>query len=184
MDDFIAGVYVREILEQARLAQICFGHMNAALRRNAEAQEVFFYAHAFLSHTANVSKLLWTGGQRGKVAVERATRRCEHLRAMLGVANITLIEKRDARNRLEHYDEWLDTWVEESQSHNLIDMIISDPGGIAGAEPTDMFRFLDPNALTFTFRGETFNLREMATALSQIENAANAWKETQWWGRK
>ena len=69
--------------------------------------EVFRALHSFLTHCANISRLLFPGQRKNHNAQRRATMLCD----ALDVNEDSPIADRSLRNHLEHYDERLDRWA-------------------------------------------------------------------------
>lgn len=135
-----------------------------------------FYVHAFLSHVANVSKLLDT---RSNTKIS-GVRRGELLRQVLSVPDNYLLHDRKIRNHLEHFDERIDQYMV-----NVDKVVVSyllGKGEIydADGKPFDkkyIFRHLDPYSLSFYFRGEQYDLSQVAEELSTIYTNAVHWLE-------
>lgn len=157
-------------------------------------QEVFRNVHSFLTHASNVSKLLWPGvAQRKqgetdqdylarldsdgtkpkKVAAARAAARGIALRALLGLdEHQHTLKSRMLRDHLEHYDERLDHWSASSKQRNIVSDYIGPPNQIVGVADTDRMRNFDPSTALFTFRGESYDLSDLATALDELLGVA------------
>jgi hypothetical protein len=59
-----------------------------------------------------------------------------------------------------------------SAHHNVLDEYIGPIGAISRIAETDRMRSLDPDTMVFTFRGESFNLQEITTAIRETLSSA------------
>ncbi len=163
VDEFILQIFMREVEHQCKFAILAFVDIRNALgRSNVDADRVFLSAHAFLVAVGNVSKLLWptrTGDQA----------RGEQLREKLGVSEASIIQSRRFRNYFEHFDESLDKWARSSEHKNFVDSNIASVGG---SGTRDIMRNLDPDSLTLTFHGDSYELPRIAEELKPIQKAA------------
>jgi hypothetical protein len=125
---------------------------------------------AVLVASANVSKLLWPIKDRRYRS--HFPERGEQLREALGVDDDPPYRLRTFRDHYEHFDERIERWAHESEHHNLADSCIISKGAISGLDEGDFLRVLDPGSLVLTFRGETYDLPEVAKALGQLHDAA------------
>jgi len=81
-----------------------------------DRQEIFKTIHSFLTHTGNLSKLLWPGrpgpGKNAKERKERMDLRGQCLRKIFDLPDHGhVLGSRNLRNYLEHFDEELDAWA-------------------------------------------------------------------------
>jgi hypothetical protein len=124
-----------------------------------------------------VSRLLFPEGQ--VKAVDRALQkdvarireiRCEMLRDRLGVTSPHVLQKREIRNHVEHFDERIDEWVASNEHEVFVDMTCP-PGCINfpdGIEDNSRFREYDPSTTVFSFWGNSVNLNEVSLAMKAI----------------
>lgn len=172
-------VYLQEVELQCRYAENAVGDYNFILeklleedstdRREYLQNEVFRTLHSFLTHTSNVSKLLWPTG------TGRAKRRGRRLRSLLSVTDDNPLRSRTLRNHLEHFDERLDTWAEETGG-NLFLNVIGPRSAVLADEGITVIplRWLDSETAHFHFRGEEFDLQELADAAKELQEAVPA----------
>lgn len=131
-------------------------------------QEVFRSIHSLLTHSSNLSKLFWPPKTNGKGA-QRTQARGAVLRRRIGLPDTGhFLQDRKIRNHLEHFDERLDDWEENSERHNLVQDTIGPPSAISGVDASDMMRGYDPNSKTFTFRGEEYNIQQLADSVDDL----------------
>ena len=167
MDNQLLQLLVREIGLQCRYSLFAYNNLQRTFTTHS-IEETFFFVHAFLSHGANVSKLMGpsrpASSARGKL-----------LRRELGVADRSPIELRSFRNHLEHYDERLEDWASSSQRRNIADMNVMPRTAISGVDEGDFHRNLNPQTKEFYFRGEGYDLPVVAQELENVANAAQIW---------
>jgi hypothetical protein len=132
--------------------------------RRVEYDRVFFYAHAFLIHAANISKLLWPK--------PKSAARGSQLRAILSVPGQSPLNKRSRRNDLEHIDERLEQWIAAKRSQG-IDPVLGDMNMAGSARGSDGFRHLDPTSLDYSFQGNTSSLLLMEQECQRLLNEAD-----------
>lgn len=171
MDDHILRIFLGEIQSQISSALMRAGEMEWALKQRSPNARFFAAAQAFLVHAAMVSKLFWPSDQTA-----RAKTRGRELRAVFGLGEDHPLSKRTLRNHLEHYDDRVDDWVERSRNRHIVIDMIGPPTAIGGSaiDPEDLMRVFDPSTGVFWFRGEKFDIKEMASALQSLAHEANA----------
>lgn len=191
MDAFLQRVYVGEIKSQCQFALNAVGGLNRALQQLGagvqmeQAQRNFFHAevfrqiHSFLTHTSNVSRLFWPPVPKRRDAESEAeyhariqpldkVQRSMSLRQLYGIDDTHCLRNRTLRDHLEHYDERLDHWRQTSTNRNIASDTIGPRNSIVGLAATDMMRWFDPSTNAFLFRGEEYNLQELATAVDVL----------------
>lgn len=191
MDAFSKSVYSLEIATQCQFAIGAIGQLNHALRwlrenRDAEAEqqrffhnEVFRSVHSFLTHTSNISRMLWPAvpsrgngesdeGYEARISQKLPVGRARALRQTFGLSDEHPLKSRRLRDLLEHFDEKLDEWRTTSVQRNIVSDYIGPRNGFVGITETDMMRWFDPSTNSFTFRGEIFDLQALATAVSDL----------------
>lgn len=191
MDSFAKAVYASEIAKQCQFALGAIEQLNHALKALSESSgpqqqgrecfhnEVFRSIHSFLTHTSNISRLLWapipTRGNgesdeayEARISAKLPVARALALRAAFGLPDDHVLKSRRLRDLLEHFDEKLDEWRTMSVHRNIVNDYIGPKNGIVGIVETDMMRWFDPSTNNFTFRGETFDLQALASATDQM----------------
>jgi hypothetical protein len=166
MKPHFAKIYLGEIIMQADMTVLIVHNINVAVTQGHTVQ-AFGLLHYLLIHAGIVSRMLWPPS--GKA---RRVRRARELREMLGVDDTHTLADRRLRNHLEHYDERLDSWVEESPRHGFVDRLIGPRAGIQGVDDRDVFRLFDPVANLFIFRGESFAIQSLVDGLDDIRERA------------
>jgi hypothetical protein len=190
MDEFAKSVFVGELQKQCQFALNAVGQVNFCLKKlNSQGlaqeersyfhSEVFRGVHSFLTHASNVSKILWPGLPRReknesdehykqRINGLKKVQRAIALRTELGLPEEHVLKSRKLRDHLEHFDQRLDDWEESSKHRNFVQDNIGPENAIVGVAKTDRMRNFDPVSKTFSFRGETFGLQDIATALDKL----------------
>jgi len=170
MEKFTRTIFLNEVVIQCRFALMSMSNLRAALRRG-DTIWVFHSAHSFLIFVANVSKLFWPDRKTIYKQPDARTRGDE-LRRELEVTQKTPIKDRKFRNHFEHYDDRIQEWAASSVRRNYADMNIMPPGAISGIDINDFMRNLEPNTLTLTFHGESYNLLDAESEIKRIFSRA------------
>jgi hypothetical protein len=193
MDDFAVDVYLREVGTQCRFALNAAKALDNVLPRMSVAahegdrsksktlhEEVFRTIHSLLTHSSNVSRLLWPAPpRRGKKEADAAfqtrcsrvprVERAARLRTVLSLPDDAhVLTSRQLRDHLEHFDERLDDWRATSQRRNIVHDMIGPRGMIVGIDETDTMRWFDPTEYVFRFRGDEFDLGALIKALGTL----------------
>jgi hypothetical protein len=81
---------------------------------------------------------------------------------VLKVGETHPLKPRLLRNALEHFDEHLDAWAQESPHLNLAVNIVGPLGALGGPtmSPTDILTQYDPGLKTYYFRGQPYAIIE------------------------
>jgi hypothetical protein len=171
MQPQVERIYLRELVMQCRYALGSAAEMNNLLK--AEMSEPFFReTHAFLAHAAAASRILWPPGNKAP----RAKARAEELRSVLQIGDGHGLEKRALRNHLEHFDERLDQWAQDTLHGAFIDLCIGPVQTfLAGPAVSrgDFLRVFEPDRKVFTFRGEEFDIQGLVVGIEEVMRAAD-----------
>lgn len=159
MDAHIQHVFVRELERQAQFGLIAVADLNAALAA-CDNDRVWYSIQGLLIAAGNVSKLLWPGPEYES--------RGAALRQLLSVADDSVLAPRTFRNHFEHFDERLDAWVAGDEAHNFVDSNIGPTGMISGLDSKNFLRNLDTTEMAVTFRGDSYRLQPITTALQDV----------------
>jgi hypothetical protein len=124
---------------------------------------------AILSAVANIAKALW--GQGGKLELQRVP-----LRQSLNVSTPSPLQDTLMRNNFDHFDDRLDTWWIESETHMYLDRVFRDTADFAsayGAPATkDFLRSYDPATGDLVFWGDKYHLPTIMAEIDRIADAA------------
>jgi hypothetical protein len=136
--------------------------------------EIFRNVHSMLTHTSNISRLLWPGD---KVKPSRK-QRAQELRALIAVPDENhILSDRSLRDHLEHFDERLDAWVARSGANpDFWQDFIGSWEVIANYKAMDenVMRHFDPCTKTFRFQGYPWDVAEMIDAVQELRRRVDA----------
>jgi hypothetical protein len=202
MDDFLKGVYVSEVKKQCEFGLAAVKYLNHALQQvnnrelaREESQfyhsEVFRQIHSLLTHASNVSRMFWPPSPKQKkneTAQDYENRlqkidkvaRGRVLKVEYGLDDSNPLKNRTLRDHLEHYDERLDHWRNNSVNRNIVSDTIGPPNAIIGPAETDMMRWFDPTRNVFKFRGEEYDLQSIAASIDQLLPISRKLEEDLW----
>ncbi len=202
MDTFEKRVYVGEIKKQCEFSLAAIQYLNNALQqlnnreikseeRNFFHSEVFRQMHSLLTHASNVSRMFWPPMPKQRknetdedfekrlVSIDKVVRG-RVLKTEFEIDDSNPLKNRALRDHLEHYDERLDHWRNNSTYKNIVSDTIGPPNAIVGPEATDMMRWFDPTRNVFMFRGEEYDIQSIATATDNILSIALGLEKKLW----
>ena len=130
MDEFVKNVFLLELKRQVYFADKASKQIDLAIQMFeapisqppdteillAIESDVFRNIHSFLSHASNVSKILWPSKKAN-------SERGDELRKELGLSPDNVLKKRALRDHLEHFDERMDAWAQQSKEQPFITCI-------------------------------------------------------------
>lgn len=153
-----------EINRQCKFALTALEDMDLG---NEEVNPRFWYSvQAFLSASANASKLLWG-------STEEIARRRRPIRQSLGISDDSPLRSRSFRNHFDHFDERLETWFQDWARGGPRGGSDSYVGDIDELEIGELaLRNFDTKTKTLTFRGEKLALVPLAEAVLDLEERA------------
>lgn len=167
MDNFALLIFQNELLRQCRFAAKAWANIEYALG-NLDVEAVWYSIQAFLIAFANVSKFFWLSRSGKKFAKDRSV----YLRKRFEIEDGSPLRSREARNCLEHFDEWLDSWATSSKRKNFVDSNISSgpiSNAISGIDEGDFLRNLDRKDMILSLFGKQYDLRQMRDAIADLE---------------
>lgn len=162
--DFWIIMSIREISTQAHFAKIAYKNINPKTVKGTDA--VFSSIHSFLSHCANVSKMLKAIDDENP---------SKTIGDILGVSKNSNIHKRKFRNCLEHYDKELKKWIKNKKNNSSIGTYNIGPKSAIQSNDMILVNHYDPTDDTFTFVNKDFNLNIMHKEVSKIKTVADKW---------
>ena len=202
MDNHLKRVYLQEVGTQCDFALRAVVHVNHALHvlelrksgqvdTQAAHQEVFRNLHSLFTHASNISRLLWPprpprkrgeSNEAYQARRDRTVARGQTLRELLEIGNGEHpLKGRTLRDHLQHFDERLDDWTVTSRNVNIMQDYIGPPGSVVvGLDDSDRMRGFDPGSANLTFRGETYNVQTLVTAIDALKPIAER-KEKELW---
>lgn len=160
-------VFQRQVADQCRLVLTAAPMIDHAA--SVEDQDALWIGcQVFVVGAGNLSKALWGDGKnRAKVATLR-----QPLRDSLEVADSSPLLPLAFRNHFEHYDERIDKWWKQSQSHNILDRMIGSAADVVGFTDLESFRIYDPSGPSIVFWGDRFDLQPIANECERIYRIA------------
>ena len=94
---------------------------------------------------------------------------------VLGVPDTSAIHQRVFRNRLEHYDKQLKSWIRKFGANVNIGTYNIGPKSAFKVPNLVYINHYDPNTKTFTFVNEDFDLSALSSEVEWIRNLADVW---------
>lgn len=170
MDNQVFYKLVEETRLQCRFARFAFQNIRSGAN-SLDAENVFFYVDAFLSHANNISRLLWPERETSKARGDR-------LRAELNISDDSPLRLREIQEQLDHFDERVEDWLEPMENRNSMDMNLMPQGTMADYTPDKFNRSLDPNTFQYSLRGSSCELRRVLDEISRLETALQMWFRT------
>ncbi|WP_138437635.1 hypothetical protein [Marinobacter shengliensis] len=169
MDDFLLRIYLEQAKQECQLAFQAIEQLNDAIASKG-AKDPFGPAQAMVHHAAAVSRIFWPPGGKNKTARQRSQSRGEALRKAIGVRHGHPVQNRTLRDHFEHFDERLDDWAEKSKNRNIVKQLVGPRSAIGGDAITDedIIHHYDPATKVYAFRGEQFDVQELASGLDDI----------------
>lgn len=162
------------ILMQAKRevgVQICFAlaaFENITKKGEGDIIIAFSSIHSFLTHCANVGKLLWSTEIRTETGQDLATH--------LGTTGLSLLKDRSFRNDLDHYDERLVCWIKaeypkhengDADRRPISDLTIGDKD-LKGGRNALHLRHYDPHTKNYTYGDRNLDLEALRNELIAI----------------
>lgn len=168
-------VYLSQAVQECNHCLAAAQSFNESLHTQ-ESTHLFDHAVNFIQHAAAASRIFWPPSSPNKISKERSKARGAHLRASLGLDENHALRWRTLRDHIEHFDERLDDWAEKSKYRNMVYRLIGSRDDVAGnaIEDGDIIHHLDPAKLTYSFRGEAFNLQEIHDGVEDLIQRINA----------
>lgn len=137
------------------------------------------YAHAFLTHAGNASKLLWPSPpyKRDHPYDHPArSRRASRMRQNLKVFDDSALKQRDLRNHFEHLDERLELWYQTpaGQRLDLVDLNRIPFGPSSPDAPLSPLRMFETGG-KFRVMGDTYEFGPLHSEVIMIRESAEGW---------
>jgi hypothetical protein len=178
MNDFLKGVYLRQVKEECEFCLAAVNRMNEILETDAKG-DFFREALDLIHHAAAVSRIFWPPGCKDKIKRARAQRRGQTLRNELGINSNHPVQNRTLRDHFEHFDERLDDWAENSKHQNIIGRLFGPRNAVGGnsIDDSDIIHHYDPSTKIYSFRGEPFDVQDLVTGINDIHQKASAFLE-------
>jgi hypothetical protein len=159
MEKRILHIFQLEIERQCKFSLIAIQDLFQAQTAN-DIDRIWYSIQGLLVAVGIISKILWPPSSlesRGK-----------ELRRSLSIEVDSPLAPRKFRNHFEHFDERLENWAVSSKHSHFVDSNIGPPGMIIGIEPSDFIRNFDTINLAVTFRGDSYYLQPIITAIHDL----------------
>jgi hypothetical protein len=168
MDANTFSLYIHELRNQCMYSEAALGLFNQGLEKQSSTA-VFFAVQTFMTSTSNISRLLWPNRLKAK-------RRGEELRKTLGLPADFPLGSDRLHNFWEMGDERTDDWIKNSRGHVIAFDFLGPKNAIGNRQPKDehIYRLYDPESKTFIYRGELFNLQDLAGMVALVAERVNA----------
>lgn len=162
----------REICTQILFA--LSAHSNITIKGEGNAITTFSSIHSFLTHSANISKLLWPN-PGAPISVRTEIR--QDLGDALGAPDLPLLKDTSFRNDLDHYDERMVTWIKDEypkhkngdpSRRTVSDLTIGDKNQ-KGGENALHLRNYNPGTHVYTYGDKDLDLDEMHRELLTLQ---------------
>lgn len=167
MDNPLIFKLLEEILMQCRQAHHAASRITVETGMN-QPELAVFYADAFLSRAANISRLLWPESPE-------FTERGEKLRSVLKVDPNAALSLTEHRAQASAYDVRLIEWAKSSERRDFVSVNLMPQGALEGFREDQFHRSLDPDTMRYSFEGISVNLRQLQKELQKIEQQAQIW---------
>ncbi|GEM_PF-1850965 len=184
----VRRAFLREIIYQSDYALLAWDQFRNPLGQQPPVPGVMLWYHIqqFLVSAAIVAKILWAPYPKGdKGFRERCLDRAKELRDALEVEENSPLANMELRNHLEHFDERIQKWADESGSLNIFDLNLAWGEGItgfspfvSGGHPTEGWRNLQGPPPVATLFGASYRLQPVAAELAGIRLKAMARMDT------
>lgn len=160
-----------EIRKQCMFAMAAFA--NITKKGEGETPITFSSIHSFLTHCANISKILWSPKPNPKhpgATLKEAIG--ENVADRLHIGGSSPIKVKKYRDTLDHYDERIVKWVKEAlirkEKHREVPIVDMTIGKKTIADALYL-RHYDPETGIFTLMSEELNLKTLHDEVFEIE---------------
>lgn len=138
---------------------------------------VFLLLQSILLHSAQLSLIFYP------VEKKYSARGNDLIRAF-GIDNqLSKLSDRKVRNHVAHMDERLHEWSLQSPNRNIVRQVFGPRNSVGGNSitPGDIFEHYIPEEHTFIFRGDEFDMQELASVAMAIHSRASQIVALNWW---
>ncbi len=193
MEPKVRKIYLNELFKQCFYVANSIDILNQSLPRTSPdiskdfsssersywQNEVFRSAHSFMAHMSNISRLLCPAGafrREGEGDVDfdvRSQRVVERARELSAAVNLSVEEAQMIgdvviRDHEEHFDEFLDEWIDAADTDNYIDNKVGKAGDPVGSARLNILRQYDGQTNKFYYRGEVFDFQALAKIIEGL----------------
>ncbi len=167
MEEHFIRTYIEKILEEIEGAEKAYNKILEPIQDIQDIDDTFRNIHYFVLHVSNIFKFI----QPNSKELEFSKFRMKSLR--IKYPHLPKIDHKSIliRNDFEHYDERIDSWIINSEAHNLADKNIGNVKSIDGLSSTDYFRTYDPDTKILTFNHTEYSLKKLHLYTQQTKKA-------------
>ncbi len=125
-----------------------------------------FEFHSALVHAAGVSKYFWPSS-KDKLSIKRG----EKLREAFPEDSVETLKDRKLRNRIEHFDEYLDKFLLKDPVGEIFDIVVENHR-LFDLNHHKVLRLVDPQSESAIILNELFSFLSVYNAVFEINNEA------------
>ncbi len=163
VDVRLTEAHLREIHFQGTLVEMAFEDINRCFAAgDYNGPRLWYSLSGALNSMASISNILWPTRNRADVKMRSAA-----IRKTLGVDDSGLTALRDVRNKLVHFDEYMDKWNATSRRGMLVDRFVGPADTFPSISPEDFARRYDVYAQELSVFGSAIGL---VSALNEVQN--------------
>lgn len=159
--DYWIEMAIREIWTQCHFAEISYNNIHSKAENNTDL--VFSSIHSFLTHSANVSKLLQSKDHNFKIAL------------VIEISDNSPIHNRVFRDHLENYDARLKKWIGKYARGTNIGTYNIGPKDFFKQKGLMLVSHYDPTTDEFIFIDQEIKLSMLFDDIVRIREAADNW---------
>jgi hypothetical protein len=159
--------YLESIAYAAGRAVAAFERFDSALSEAKGNEEVVAAVQEALTHVAGLSRFFWPPAKE-KVTQARARK----LRMAFGLDDGSVLQSRELRNALEHFDERLDAFLLHDHAGYFFPGAMVDDASLSEDAIGHIFRLVDPNTSTFVLLGQAYSFAELRSVAKEISDKA------------
>ncbi len=179
MDSRLEKIFLLEIGYQCKVIITTFDSLSHLITTEYNRYLVWALVSVLLNSSANIAKIFWPAypkciKEEEKEKYVKYQDRGKYLRNLLSIANTSPLNDRKLRNNLEHFDERLHKWFDESKTknYNARNIGINVQGNVKDDDKMDMGNY-EPQHQTVTFWNDRFEIlpliQEVTNLLSTVE---------------
>ncbi len=167
MDANTFALYIHELRNQCMYTEAALGLFNQSMEKQSSTG-AFFAAQSFLTSAAHIARLLWP-------VRKKAQQRGATLRAALSLPDKFPLADDRLRNLWDYSDEKTDDWINTSKEQVIAFDFMGPKHALGDKQPEDkhIYRLFDPEKMHFYYRGEVFNLQEIASQVAAVAAQIN-----------
>ena len=154
-------LFLREVALQLHHAVNAIETFKTLQSQQARSLWLFKALDEFTDHAARAATIFWPVKDKYQ---ERGT----ELRALVGLADDNPLRNKLLRNRLQHFDERLDDWLDKPQNEAHPGDLCIDCKVIFNGKRIYGVREFDTQDMTFVFQGERFPIAPVEAAVRSL----------------